>query len=263
MLEWYAHGRGDATQAFVDRQFLFEGEWEAGRYYTYNFEVELPPGPYTYHGKYLNVDWRLKAEADISWSTGRPTAEQELILEPSGNESSFRLAGDRREDETVSTSGDEPVSVSGLLMAILLLTVGLIFLPVAIMGEHDGAWIFSLGLLSVGGWLLFQSVRNALAEQRLGNVDVQLSATEVHPGETLHCRVGLIPSGTVQLNKITVLLRGYEQVVTDSGSEECLYTHVVTPTGGGEHPSSGRTARLRHRTPDPRFRTVFRLRQGQ
>jgi len=195
-LEWYTHGRGDTVERRVDQQSLFQGEWTAGGYHFYNFELTVPPGPYTYHGRYLNVDWRLRARADIPWAMS-PTDESEVLVEPSGNEDSFQKVVNRSEDTFVSTSGDESVSMWGILFAIPFLIGGLLVLPAAIVSEEPTAWLAALGFLGGGGYILFRSLRNALAEQRLGNVNVHLNPTEAHPGESLRCRVDVEPSGPV------------------------------------------------------------------
>ena len=226
-LEWFTHGRGNTTTQVVHQQSLFQGEWTAGDQHQYEFEVELPPGPYTYHGNYLNVDWRLRAHADIPWAKD-PSAEQELLLEPSGTEDDFRAGDpDVAEDALAPTDDDQAISWSGVIFGIIFLGVGLPFLYQSIFSMQVVMGLFSIPFLAAGGFLVYRSLRNALAERRLGNVDVAMNATEARPGERLRCRVSMEPTGTIELNEITVRLHGHERVVSGHGTNKTTYTHTV------------------------------------
>ncbi len=70
-------------------------------------------------------------------------------------------------------------------------------------------------------------IRNYLAEQRLGDVDVHLDPGDASPGETVRCRVEMAPSSTVDLNEISVRLHGHEKVVSGHGTNETTYTQTV------------------------------------
>ncbi|HKL87759.1 MAG TPA: hypothetical protein VJ884_02065 [Salinibacter sp.] len=226
-LEWHTHGRGNTVEHRVGQQSLFRGEWAAGEHHQYDVEMELPPGPYTYHGEYLNVDWRLTAEADIPWAMD-PSAEQELLLEPSGTEDHFQ-AGDEDVVERASASGDDDQAISwgGVVFGIIFLGMGLPFLYYSLSSMQMMMGLFSAPFVAVGGFLVYRSVRNALAERRLGSVNVQLDPAETHPGERMRCRVSMEPPSTVDLNEITVRLHGYERVVSGHGTNKTTYTHTV------------------------------------
>lgn len=227
LLEWHTHGRGNTVEHRVGQQSLFRGEWAAREHHEYDFETTLPPGPYTYHGEYLNVDWRLSATADIPWAMD-PSAEQELLLEPSGTEDRFQL-GDKDVAERALSSGDDDQAISwgGLVFGGIFLVVGLFIFYQAVISR---AWVmggFSMLFMAPGGFFVYHSIRNALAQRRLGTVDVAMDATEASPGERLRCRVSMEPPGTVDLNEITVRLHGYERVVSGHGTSKTTYTQTV------------------------------------
>jgi hypothetical protein len=57
-------------------------ELEPGTQHTDPFEFTLPKeGPYTYHGKNLNVDWQLEARSDIAWARD-PVAREDILVTP-------------------------------------------------------------------------------------------------------------------------------------------------------------------------------------
>ena len=79
--EWRTHGRGNRVSGDKKDTILYEGTWSPGEEISYSFEIDLPNGPTTYHGHYLNVDWYIKARADIPWAID-PKAETEVLLDP-------------------------------------------------------------------------------------------------------------------------------------------------------------------------------------
>lgn len=228
-LEWYTHGRGNGTGATAGGKMLFHGEWAEGQRHEYPFELEMPPGPYTYRGHYLNVDWRLKATADIPWALD-PKGEQELLLRPSGRESTY-LPGESgaAARELTGSSDDKTISWGGLLFGGLFLAAGLLVMIMVLTNPQDGYFpaLFGLPFAGIGGWMVYRSSRNFFSEMRLGDVDVHLDTDEVTPGGELRCRVVLRPSGSVELNNISVELHGYERVVSGHGTNKSTYTHTV------------------------------------
>lgn len=245
-LEWHTHGRGNPTEQCIESLSFNEGMWTAGEHYSYDFELSLPPGPYTYHGKYLNVSWRLQAIAHTD-SSGKLKAVTGVLLEPSGTERRFRAGNEDVADTALAADDDQTISWSGVLQGLpymipglLFIGGGLHFLTTASLNASDAPialniifiLIFpaaaSLYFFYVGSRKLYSSIQNVFAEIRLGNVDVHLSSPDATPGERIRCRVSMETSGTVDLNEITVRLHCYEKVVeTDMSKDDHVYTHTV------------------------------------
>jgi hypothetical protein len=80
-LEWRTHGRGDQDWGLHQRLKLFEGEWEPGWVYRYPFAFTAPNGPATYHGHNLNVDWYVRARADLD-GLSKKMIERDILLIP-------------------------------------------------------------------------------------------------------------------------------------------------------------------------------------
>lgn len=84
-LRWRTHGRGSSAHGERRSQILFEGDWRAGQHTRYPFAFELPAGPFTYHGHYLNVAWEVRTRADVPWALD-PKDSREIALEPHAEE---------------------------------------------------------------------------------------------------------------------------------------------------------------------------------
>lgn len=96
-LVWETHGRGPSQRGMFAPVLLFAGAWQVDRLLRYPFRLEAPFAPPSYEGKYLSMDWYLRAQADVSHSLGsrRYEVEEKLTLlpdaeEPPGTEGSPR-----------------------------------------------------------------------------------------------------------------------------------------------------------------------------
>ena len=183
-LGWYTHGRGNGTSESVTWVEVFEGEWTSGKEHRYPFEIEVPPGPYTYRGHYLNVDWSLEASADIPWALD-PGDTRELVVEPDGATAEYEGGEVGELDSRIeSVDDDSTISVAGVVLGGLFALVGG---GVAWAGfSQAGAnWMmkgFGLAFLAAGLTFIYFSIRNYFAEMRVGDVDVTLDPEEASPG---------------------------------------------------------------------------------
>lgn len=228
---WETHGRGNRASGGEYSDVLFEGTWQPGRTYEYPFKMPLPPGPYTYHGHYINVDWFLEAEADIPWSLD-PSAKKDFILEPGDNDR--YIAGSKTEqDFRESRPDDDNLILWGRVILggfFALFSSGIIVGLLAMGGLYAGFLLFSAFtslFLAAGLWLIYTGIRNVFAEQQLGDVDVELSDARPAPGEELECRVHMDPPDEVELNQITCDLMGYERAQSGHGTDSTTYNQTI------------------------------------
>ena len=80
VLLYRAHGRGNRFEKKTTSLRLFQGRLVAGARKRFSFEAKLDSGPVTYHGKYLNVDWYVRAQADIPWAID-PKGEGDICVQ--------------------------------------------------------------------------------------------------------------------------------------------------------------------------------------
>ena len=238
--QWYTHGRGTPARGREFSQVVAENvEWTAGSSHTYPFCIELPNGPCTYRGQYLNVDWSVEADIDISWSFD-PEVEKGLIVQPastalgtpyrSGNPDSNR----HNEATSRSQSAATQSPSAGCLMAIIPPVVGYLvirFSDVLDIGNDTGELFWTLGWLSVAGfalWLLWTKVlRNNVAQLKTGDIEARVRESHISPGDEVTIEVD-IPSGSdVHINAIRSEVRGWEKVTYRRGTDTRTKTHDV------------------------------------
>ena len=233
-LGWHTHGKGNDRERDIATDSIFAGEWRAGGRNSYPFSFTVPDGPFTYHGHYLNVDWRVRARADIPWALD-PKAEAEIGLSPaSGTELKVRPAQDAA---TADAADSRNLVIMGLFGAVFAGAGSLFVLTALRDGEVVGS-IFASVFAVVGLVILFAAVRRRVAEMRLGKVRPAIKAPAAE-GEPLSCSVEFLPTRSTRLNGVTAKLRVYEEVVRGSGTDRTTYTEELY-TGGARLPEVGR-----------------------
>ncbi|RMG16085.1 MAG: hypothetical protein D6731_06895 [Planctomycetota bacterium] len=231
---WATHGRGNRTSGGKEEQVLFQGEWRAGEQHSYPFSFAIPPGPVTYHGHYLNVDFYLRAQADIPWAFD-PKAERELVVLPPEDPGALAVPSPEPTEgfdqvlQTVNAFGGNLVLIFGGVFflvglgvlipgALLVGSKGTIGLPPLLFGV-----VFSL----VGGFIGYMAIRNRLAEKKLGPVLLKAEPVRLGPGESVALSLRFTPRARANLNRITATLQGKEVVVSGSGTNRTTHTHTL------------------------------------
>ena len=210
------------------RQRLFDGEWSEGEEHRYPFEFQMPAGPATYHGHYLNVDHYLTARADLPWASD-PKAETEILLVPGtlGRDGSLGRAQPATAPAARSRGASQQVVVT--LASVLVLAA----LGVAFFRGGSGGWTnwqVLLPLVLVAALVVVGSttrVRRHFAQGKLGRPVVELSKADVRPGEKLSVQVTLDPKGPLTLSEAYLELIGKEVVVSGSGTNETTHVHEI------------------------------------
>ena len=91
--QWRTHGRGNRAKGSPRTMTLATKETlPPGIPRRYPFEFKAPGGPATYHGHYLNLDWYVRATAEVQSVWGAlfardPRQEAEILLQPAKKES--------------------------------------------------------------------------------------------------------------------------------------------------------------------------------
>ena len=133
-LAWYTHGKGNEDEGEAESTVAFTGEWQAGERVSYPFRFTMPAGPLTQHGHYINIDWRIKAEADIPWALD-PEAEAEILLTKGDYEGELSCGDSIAEEpeEFIDAFKKKP----GAFFVFMAVFIGI------------GGYIFSLGVMAV------------------------------------------------------------------------------------------------------------------
>ena len=82
-LHWETSGRGSRNSKKVGEQVLLTGDLLPGPDRELPFELAVPDdGPITYHGHYININWKVVGRIDIKWAIDK-TADAQLRVLPS------------------------------------------------------------------------------------------------------------------------------------------------------------------------------------
>lgn len=250
---WKTHGKGNADRGESISQDVFQGTWRAGAVQRYPFAIELPGGPYTYHGHYVNVAWEVHAQADIPWAFD-PKAEREIVLEahPEQPPEWLTAVGDSRmlPYDLQQTAKGEPIEeasrsskrfgnilglgcllVVGVPMIIGLFVAGSYALRFA-QGDLSAdqglpAVVFTLVLAAILGGLAVKLFRNLLARKKVGQVDFDLEPRLLRRGDETRIRLSCQPREETELVTATARLRAREKAVRGSGTNKRSFRHVV------------------------------------
>ncbi len=230
---WQTHGRGNRASGGQDEEILFTGQWRPGQTDRYPFEFEVPAGPLTYHGHYLNVDWYLHATADIPWAFDPKTTEEFIVEKGDADELGDHPLGDRLASHPMQAMASTMGLACGLAFGAFFLVPGCIFSVVmTILSISEGQPMMLIGagmglvFALVGIVLAFFALRNTIAQRKLGPVTVTLEPDRVNAGQESRLHVHFSPKSAADLNGLTATLRGKEVVVSGSGTNRSTHSHI-------------------------------------
>ena len=82
-LIWHTQGRGTRFLEKGPEMVLFQGDFMSGMPQTYEFQLPLPEGPWSYDGHYISTVWKVEVQLDVSWARD-PKEQVEFLLRPAG-----------------------------------------------------------------------------------------------------------------------------------------------------------------------------------
>ncbi|MBI4639148.1 MAG: hypothetical protein HY731_00530 [Candidatus Tectomicrobia bacterium] len=241
--QWRTHGRGNTASGKEESLLLSDQRhFREGTHEEYRFTLTVPPGPMTYHGHSLNVGWYVKARADIPWGIDAKD-EQEFILLAGDTTKKVVLGDELASEENLASLPEsvtwiarardlrkDPFFRISIIIAFVTAVAASIF--VDYWSDFWSFFTFPVTLFAV--FFGIKILRDRMVRQKLGDVDVHVEPSSVHPGDHVSCRVQSQSKGNAFLEKVTATLYAEERVVSgSSGSKGSarVYTHTVY-----EHP---------------------------
>jgi hypothetical protein len=220
--EWRAHGRGSGDFGARAETTIAE-DWSAGTS-EIPFSVPMPDGPFTYRGINTNLDWYIRAETGGMFKT---KAETDLIYGAVPQMASVDFGPSYTPPRTlVPGKAGAPIVSPGAAIGCGLLILGVC---IAIMVWVD-APLFVIGffLLIMGAGLataIFALIRNSLAGQKLGEVNLSIEPLIAQPNQSIQVRFATTVKADLELEKIEVKLVQNEFYASGSGTNRT--TRVV------------------------------------
>lgn len=272
--EWRTHGRGTTERGGPEDMVLASQlSLPSGGTRSFSFEFEAPGSPNTYRGRVINIDWYVRAEADMAWARD-PTDEQEIIIQTAPDRDGadepvdaplrpVRLADlpagalDRlqavqppkrfllpRRAKEVKLSSPAGCALVGCLLVVFVLPI-LLFLGIFASAFVDVApgWVAGLVFLAIAALIGYFVFGNRLAAQRLGDTQLKLASQTVRRGSTLVWFLECQPARPVTLRTIVATLICKEVATSGSGTTRKTHEEVLeqremrlenVDLGGGE-----------------------------
>jgi len=221
---WRTHGRGNRDQGMEDPQVLFQGELAPGMSQRYPFEFTVPPGPATYHGKLLNVDWYVMARADIPWAID-PKAEAEFLVEATEVEN-YDFGTSYAPPEQLYRSAEKGLGCKFAFLGVFLVAGGLILGVGAAAGEVIAVIVGGI-FMSISALAILGLFWRGIAQRKLGAPEVRIGASVARPGDMVPVSITIRPRAALKLEGVTAALRCSEVVVSGSGTNKHTHRQVL------------------------------------
>lgn len=244
---WKTHGRGTPAEGSHRDHPLFSGPLTPGEPHEYPFEVELPNGPCTYHGHYLNVDWVLcaiaefadhddiRVEKDFRVVPGWEVIDRPYQIGHDGDDAPL-TATDRTQPGLGRRSLVGPVAFFSFFIGICVVFLVVVF---KMMGAADGEDAFHplmmIPFIAVPAFMIFVALgtlwrsvlRNRFSAIKLGELEASLDPLYVHAGRSTTLTIAIPESSDVTIREIAVTLRGEEWVRYRQGTNTRVRTDLL------------------------------------
>jgi hypothetical protein len=233
---------------------LFAGAWRFDRLLRYPFRLEAPFAPPTYDGKYLSMDWYLRAQVDVPRVLGsrRYEVEEKLTLlpnteDPPGTEGSWwhLLKLPAAPEESAEDPVDKWLSrafrwvgLGVLLIAFVCslslaldegLCVGIgLFIVILLLAGFFGPLV-ALVLAPVWlliSWLFSSSKPVRVISPEAGSITMWLGQQDVARGGTLPLRLRFQAGRAVRIHQLFVMVQAQE-VVGNTNPFRVSWPHLV------------------------------------
>ena len=228
-MRWQTHGRGNraAGKWMKESIQVSHNTLNASQTERIPFSFQLPEGPLTYRGNYLNVDWYIKALVDARGPFD-PNYEEEIIVLPKALNTAYvsnynQHTAKNSKHQTNQVNNPKIELIIG--MAFLGAAVSSVIIPIA-MGFSFAAF-FGIIPLIFASFFFYKSIRNSISRQKLGPVKIELNRSELLPDESFSCKLSFNPLQDFTVRAITFKIQGDERVVSGSGSNTKTHTNYI------------------------------------
>ena len=215
---WETHGRGNKVSGKALKETIFSGTLPTGES-TYESKVQVPTlsrtTPPSYHGTFINVDWHLRAAADIPWTLD-PKSMIRIYVEPRDAEGTTEEPPTWEHAEQVRLKGGlAPWLFIGCMLAIIgaFLTTKNVLVGAALMAP--------------AAYVLTRYFREQGLRKRIGEVVFGVSPNRTLAGGSVTAMVALRPPGALDVEFASVTIRAHESATSGSGTNTTTHRHLA------------------------------------
>lgn len=233
-MEWRTHGRGNKKSGGRDEfDFLGQTMLAAGEDHSFPFQFSAPTGPLTYHGKYLNVDWYLRASVELPWALDPKATEDFVVVR--GAPDNRLSQGDETEAWHASLQRSQKVHTAfTLIFGFIFGGIGFLFFCMGVgmmltkgfsleyllpAGMGAVFTMVGLGIALGGAW-------KKIAGKKIGDVQLLVDPVECRAGDDITCEFKFVPSDVRRIEKVEFRLDAREQCVSGSGTNKSTHIHT-------------------------------------
>ncbi len=209
---WRTHGKGNADKGEPTVTRLHTGPLSREHLHEFRFEFPAPPGPFTYHGRFLNVDQYVEVQVDQPWARDPRRAEEYVLLPglPVAPPPPLLEAPERPVEQVVPGCSAAIGSIAMVVGLIMMASVG-----------AEGF------LFLLAGGFFYLPYFKTLGETRMGNASAYLTSLVVAPGEKAEVEVKVFPRKLTRINMAVLEVAAQEVCVAGSGSSRRTHTHKL------------------------------------
>lgn len=266
ILEWRTSGKGNTASDAVETRVVFRGQHQPGEH-RYPFSFVAPRGPFSYQGKLINVDWYIRATADISWATD-PKGEAKFTLSPPPEMSDTEpyFFGPAYKTKNAKAPGNQEdlrgtlVRWGALLGSALTFLFGVFGLDSTAKNEPSrdptalpsatGAppqsktplwlillfvpvflyfWVIILGVMLMLGAVILpiRGLYRWMIQSKIGTPQIQTSQRVVCRGDKISITIAFSAKEKISFGKMEVSLLCQESATRGSGKNSTTYREIV------------------------------------
>jgi len=232
-LGWRTESDGREDDERVGELKLGPLEWEAGEVHSFDFAFEMPNGPVSYAGKVVSLLWEFSVEAEMANDKTR-RAKLGVALEPLATlketPANYRGGPIERAAEHHLGPGEAEKPIPAWTGVVLVAggTALLGWFAQDFQGEMSAKTLFGLfaiALVSYGGGYVI--LRNHLARQALGKVDVEVQPEVAMRGQSVAVKIAITPKRAASIQRVALHLVGREHARSPGGSSSTSYSHEL------------------------------------
>jgi hypothetical protein len=254
---WRTRGSAPTTHGGDDEIVLSDGERAGQAPREFPFIFSVPPGPYSYDGELLRVEWFLTARAEFA-DAGLASAEQIFVVEASRDEREFIIGDATFDGDTSKGPSLFEVTVAAIGVACLVLAGLWLLYPNVAALPGAGAWTFLAGLAALGlsGGLAHRLLRRGQTDDDVELLAPSPSDYQVEPGDRASFVVELQPNFKTSPRGVSAVLKGYEHVLIGDAPSAHADIHRFHESKVPIEPASERALEQGQRSS---FRVRFRM----
>lgn len=222
-LSWRTHGRGDRDEAVVSVDVLPCGKLARGEQRNQRFTLRLPPdAPPTRRGRLVNLDWYLRARADLAWAVD-PSAETDVLVAPAEEQPAFIVEGGPFGGRPTGMSGPPPSNALAGCLTLFLLP----FLVAAVANVLFGQVLVGVLFGVIPSYLLYKVVTQLVAHRFLSGTRLEVRPVVTRAADRIEVRLDVARGRIDKVAGIEGTLVCEERARYRSGTDTSTATEIV------------------------------------